>query len=193
MREVRTTQRPRDTPGPRCITGWCDTQCVSAEKGPRGKPLWIAHPPPQAKEPWIAGAFLPLLCKGMGSSMDFGDTSPLRAWQPSPAQPFFSPRGHFSSTAGGSHPQHRRWPWASCKRPLLCCGTCAATNGGRWSPQASEGYTSEKEQKETKGKPPKCAGWSVKIHMRGVMMAVHRLVLHKVSWGSSLPVTLLPK
>lgn len=39
-------------------------------------------------------------------------------------------------------------------------------------PAASEGCTLEKQQIETKGKPPTCGGWSVKICMRGVAMAV---------------------
>lgn len=135
--EVRTTQRPWDAPGPGCITGWHDTQCVSTEEGPGAKLLRVVYFPPPAEEPWIAGAFLPLLCKGVGSSMDFGDPSPPRPWQPSPAQPCLSPHGHFSSTAGGAHPRHRSQPWVSCKLLLLCCGTCTATNRGRRSSPGS--------------------------------------------------------
>lgn len=85
------------------VTG---TESVSAEKGPRGKPLWLVHLPPCPEEPGTAGAFLHLSSKEMGLSKDFGDASPLRAWQALPAQPFLSPHGYFSSTAGGSHPQH---------------------------------------------------------------------------------------
>lgn len=44
--------------GPHRSCGWCDTLCVSAEKGPGVHPLWVVYLPLRAEVSWLATAFL---------------------------------------------------------------------------------------------------------------------------------------